>query len=357
MHAQVRIGNSMVMMGGAMPDWPAMPAGLYLYVDEADETYARAIDAGATSVMPPTDEFWGDRMGGVSDRGATSGGSPPTSKTWRPRRSPSAPRRRCAKTSNRACSAWMPGRWRDLARARRTALAAQMVVEALEGGACGRDGLLFLVAPEGPARRAGRRSGARPARRHRRRRRRSAAATSAACRAGCARSAGRPARRPPERSGSRSPARTSRSRESPDSPGRAAISASVHPRRARSAISRSVCPGRGTPSAGQSAGRGQRVLDRAVEGQLGEQQAPVPVEVERAGGEGGQPRVALDVVVQRHRRLPETLRAAARRRFRSSRRSVAHRHRHVAPDPAPDRHAWPITSGWPPPVLAASTAW
>ena len=67
MHAQVRIGDSMLMMGGAMTDWPAMPAGLYLYVAEADETYARAIDAGATSVTPPSDQFWGDRMGGVKD--------------------------------------------------------------------------------------------------------------------------------------------------------------------------------------------------------------------------------------------------------------------------------------------------
>ena len=67
MHAQVRIGNSMVMMGGSMPDWPAMPTGLYLYVAEADKTFARAIEAGATSVMPPSDQFWGDRMGGVKD--------------------------------------------------------------------------------------------------------------------------------------------------------------------------------------------------------------------------------------------------------------------------------------------------
>lgn len=67
MHAQVRIGDSMVMMGGEMPGWPAMPSGLYLYVAQADDTFARAIDAGATSVMPPSDQFWGDRMGGVKD--------------------------------------------------------------------------------------------------------------------------------------------------------------------------------------------------------------------------------------------------------------------------------------------------
>lgn len=67
MHAQVKIGSSMLMMGGATPEWPAMPAGLYLYVDDADSTYERALAAGATSVMEPMDAFWGDRMGGVKD--------------------------------------------------------------------------------------------------------------------------------------------------------------------------------------------------------------------------------------------------------------------------------------------------
>ena len=67
MHAQIKIGDSIVMMGGATADCPAMPAGLYLYVKDADATYGRALAAGATSLMPPNDEFWGDRMGGVRD--------------------------------------------------------------------------------------------------------------------------------------------------------------------------------------------------------------------------------------------------------------------------------------------------
>lgn len=67
MHAQVQIGNSMLMMGGATTEYPAMPAGIYLYVENADATYEKALAAGASSLMSPSDEFWGDRMGGVRD--------------------------------------------------------------------------------------------------------------------------------------------------------------------------------------------------------------------------------------------------------------------------------------------------
>lgn len=67
MHAQVRLGDSIVMMSGASTECPAMPAGLYLYVEDADATYQQALAAGAESVMAPSDEFWGDRMGGVRD--------------------------------------------------------------------------------------------------------------------------------------------------------------------------------------------------------------------------------------------------------------------------------------------------
>ena len=63
----VKIGDSMLMMGGATPEWPPLPAGIYLYVEDADQIYARAIAAGAVPVMEPMDAFWGDRMGGVRD--------------------------------------------------------------------------------------------------------------------------------------------------------------------------------------------------------------------------------------------------------------------------------------------------
>jgi PhnB protein len=67
MHAQVKIGDSMVMMGEARGEWKAMPGMLYLYVDDVDAWYHRALKAGATSVRELTNEFYGDRVGGVQD--------------------------------------------------------------------------------------------------------------------------------------------------------------------------------------------------------------------------------------------------------------------------------------------------
>jgi PhnB protein len=67
-HIEVHIGDSMLMLGGGGA-WqgPAMPAALYLYVDDVDATYQRALQAGATTLMEPTDEEDGDRRGGVQD--------------------------------------------------------------------------------------------------------------------------------------------------------------------------------------------------------------------------------------------------------------------------------------------------
>ena len=67
MHAQVRIGDSPIMMGGANVHWPAMPASVYLYLEDVDDAYRRALDAGAESVMEVGNQFYGDRMGGVKD--------------------------------------------------------------------------------------------------------------------------------------------------------------------------------------------------------------------------------------------------------------------------------------------------
>jgi PhnB protein len=49
-HAEVRIGDSVVMMGEATNDWKAMPASLYIYVKDTDDAYNRALQAGATSL-------------------------------------------------------------------------------------------------------------------------------------------------------------------------------------------------------------------------------------------------------------------------------------------------------------------
>ncbi len=67
MHAAVRIGDSMVMMGEASGGFQAMPAMIHLYVPDADATYARALAAGATPVREVGDQFYGDRTGGVKD--------------------------------------------------------------------------------------------------------------------------------------------------------------------------------------------------------------------------------------------------------------------------------------------------
>lgn len=67
MHAQVRIGDSPVMMGEIWGDFKAKPAAMYLYVPDTDELYRRAIAAGATSIQEPTDAFYGDRNAGVRD--------------------------------------------------------------------------------------------------------------------------------------------------------------------------------------------------------------------------------------------------------------------------------------------------
>ena len=66
-HAEFTIGDSVVMIGEAGEEHPAMPAMIHLYVDECDATYERAIAAGGTSVREPEDQFYGDRSAGVRD--------------------------------------------------------------------------------------------------------------------------------------------------------------------------------------------------------------------------------------------------------------------------------------------------
>jgi PhnB protein len=65
-HAEVRIGDSVVMMFDK-PDWPPTPAFLRLYVDDIHATIEKAVAAGATVVTRPTHLFWGDLVGRVSD--------------------------------------------------------------------------------------------------------------------------------------------------------------------------------------------------------------------------------------------------------------------------------------------------
>jgi len=74
-HAQIKIGNSVVMLtdesaqcGSFGPKTlKGTPVSLYLYVENADAAFERAVAAGATVVMPLADMFWGDRWGFVED--------------------------------------------------------------------------------------------------------------------------------------------------------------------------------------------------------------------------------------------------------------------------------------------------
>ena len=70
-HAEVRLGTSRLMVGQAQGEWKPRPATLYLYVENTDETYKRAMAAGAKSMMEPADQFYGDRNAGVEDAQGT----------------------------------------------------------------------------------------------------------------------------------------------------------------------------------------------------------------------------------------------------------------------------------------------
>jgi PhnB protein len=67
MHAEVRIGDSLLMLGEPMGQFGPMPASLYMFVPDVDAVYQRALKAGGTSVMEPADQFYGDRNAGVKD--------------------------------------------------------------------------------------------------------------------------------------------------------------------------------------------------------------------------------------------------------------------------------------------------
>lgn len=67
-HAEVEIGNSIVMLADVPPDGEAMRSMLNVYVEDCDATYQKALAAGAESVREPEDQFYGDRSGGVRDK-------------------------------------------------------------------------------------------------------------------------------------------------------------------------------------------------------------------------------------------------------------------------------------------------
>lgn len=75
MHGEIRIGDSIVMLADASPEWKLVsphtlggsPCSLYLYVEDIDGLHQRAIAAGFVETMPPSDMFWGDRFSQLID--------------------------------------------------------------------------------------------------------------------------------------------------------------------------------------------------------------------------------------------------------------------------------------------------
>ena len=66
-HADVLIGDSLVMISEASERFPARPCVHFAYVDDVDDVFERAVTNGATALLVPTDQPWGDRVSGVTD--------------------------------------------------------------------------------------------------------------------------------------------------------------------------------------------------------------------------------------------------------------------------------------------------
>jgi len=66
-HSEIKIGDSIVMAMDAREPGQAMPGMLNVYVKDCDAVFTRALESGATEVQPLTDQFYGDRSGGVRD--------------------------------------------------------------------------------------------------------------------------------------------------------------------------------------------------------------------------------------------------------------------------------------------------
>lgn len=75
MNAQLKIGNSMLMLNDEYPDWGVFGPGKYggtavtihMYVEDVDSAWQRAIDAGFEVAMPLAVQFWGDKYGSLKD--------------------------------------------------------------------------------------------------------------------------------------------------------------------------------------------------------------------------------------------------------------------------------------------------
>lgn len=66
-HAEMKIGDSMLMLSEASEEWSAMPTMIHLYVSDTDTVYQKALAYGAVSIKEPQDQFYGDRNASVKD--------------------------------------------------------------------------------------------------------------------------------------------------------------------------------------------------------------------------------------------------------------------------------------------------
>jgi PhnB protein len=74
-HAELTVGDSLIMLADEAPDWGAVgprtvggtPVTIHLYVEDVDDVFGKAVAAGATEVQPVTDQFYGDRSGTFED--------------------------------------------------------------------------------------------------------------------------------------------------------------------------------------------------------------------------------------------------------------------------------------------------
>ncbi len=75
MHAEIKIGNSRIMLNDEFPQMRSLSpqslggstSGIFLYVENSDDVFDKAVSAGAKVMMPMMDAFWGDRCGSIED--------------------------------------------------------------------------------------------------------------------------------------------------------------------------------------------------------------------------------------------------------------------------------------------------
>lgn len=72
MHAEVRLDDTVIMLGDSAEGWPPVPCHVHVYVPDVDATYRKALAAGGQSVQEPVKKDDADKRGGVKDAGGTT---------------------------------------------------------------------------------------------------------------------------------------------------------------------------------------------------------------------------------------------------------------------------------------------